>query len=75
MDTLREQLNKIEIRLDTKINDLKDLIGTLDNEKAKLINLLDKNHNTLSGKIVQLERKRAICKSKYEEVSKMISHG
>ena len=75
MDTLREQLNKIEIRLDTKINDLKDLIGTLDNEKAKLINLLDKNHNTLSGKIVQLERKRAICKSKYEDVSKMISYG
>lgn len=37
VDSHREQLNRIEARLDAKINDLKELIGSLDNEKSTLI--------------------------------------
>jgi len=44
------------------------MIGSLDNEKASLIMQADKNQNLLGGKIVELERKRGICKTKLEDV-------
>ena len=74
VDGHREQLNRIEIRLDAKTNDLKDIIGSLDNEKASLIMQANKNQNLLGGKIVELERKRGVCKTKLEGVQILISH-
>lgn len=73
MDGHREQLNRIESRLDAKINDLKDLIGSLDSEKSTLIMQADKNQNLLGGKIVELEGKRSVCQSKLEEVEQLMA--
>ena len=73
MDGHREQLNRIESRLDANINDLKDLIGSLDSEKSTLIMQADKNQNLLGGKIVELEGKRSVCQSKLEEVEQLMA--